>query len=113
MTDRYKIIFTGLGFSCVSCDRLTAVMNEETEPEAELELIGTNFFKILSEECLLHISNSIFDTYRHRQKYQDPVEWTQKYQDLVEWTSTSYKSLGRLSVCCQDFNTLLIYNYES
>eukprot|EP01050_Picozoa_sp_SAG11_P044599 SAG11_NODE_21781_length_418_cov_58.059561_1_plen_64_part_01 len=64
-------------------------MNEEAEPEgepeAELELIGTNFFKILSEECLLHIFNSIeLDTYSHRELYQNPVEWS----------STSYKSLA-------------------
>eukprot|EP01050_Picozoa_sp_SAG11_P026090 SAG11_NODE_6122_length_1383_cov_49.687695_2_plen_84_part_00 len=71
---------------------------DEPEPEAELELIETNFFKILSEECLFHIFNSIeFDTYSRRELYQD----------LFEYSSTSYKSLGRLCVCCKDFNTLL------
>eukprot|EP01050_Picozoa_sp_SAG11_P061010 SAG11_NODE_40390_length_202_cov_78.805825_1_plen_61_part_01 len=49
-------------------------MDEQAEPEAE----GTNFFQILSEECL----TKIFD-------------------------KCSAQSVGRLSVCCQDFNTLL------
>eukprot|EP01050_Picozoa_sp_SAG11_P035399 SAG11_NODE_12962_length_676_cov_34.464471_1_plen_191_part_01 len=49
-------------------------MDEQAEPEAE----GTNFFQILSEECLTNIINEC-----------------------------SALSVGRLSVCCQDFNTLL------
>eukprot|EP01047_Picozoa_sp_COSAG01_P112747 COSAG01_NODE_41478_length_453_cov_0.596591_1_plen_84_part_01 len=49
-------------------------MDEQAEPEAE----GTNFFQILSEECLTKIFNEC-----------------------------SAQSVGRLSVCCQDFNKLL------
>eukprot|EP01050_Picozoa_sp_SAG11_P021365 SAG11_NODE_3789_length_2224_cov_2.889412_1_plen_76_part_10 len=48
------------------------------QPEPEPELTGTNWFDILSEEGLIHIFNEC-----------------------------SAQSVGRLSVCCQDFNTLL------
>eukprot|EP01050_Picozoa_sp_SAG11_P027934 SAG11_NODE_7273_length_1167_cov_293.010300_1_plen_273_part_00 len=78
---------------------------DEPEPEAELELIGTNFFQILSEECLFQIFYRIKDTYRHGGSAFHPKTLNQ-YKP-VEWSSNSYKSLGRLCVCCKDFNTLL------